>query len=130
VESPGLRPLSRVLQSSAWLIANRTSLASKDISPVLAPARPGVAVLALRSGAPIVPMALWGTETIRPWSFLNPPPVGVRLGPARHLERRRGAIPTLANALMVEIAAMLPPRYRGVYADQAVEDAHSNPPPA
>lgn len=31
----GLRPLSEVLRSGAWLIANRRSLAAKDLSPLL-----------------------------------------------------------------------------------------------
>jgi ATP phosphoribosyltransferase len=35
IEAHGLRPLARVLDSSAWLIANRRSLASKDLSAVL-----------------------------------------------------------------------------------------------
>ena len=36
VEAHGLQPLAKVLDSSAWLIANRRSLAEKDLSPVLA----------------------------------------------------------------------------------------------
>ena len=36
VEAHGLRPIAKVLGSSAWLIANRRSLAIKDLSPVLA----------------------------------------------------------------------------------------------
>jgi ATP phosphoribosyltransferase len=35
IEAAGLRPIARVLQSSAWLIVNRQSLASKDLSPLL-----------------------------------------------------------------------------------------------
>lgn len=36
VEAHGLTPIAKVLDSSTWLIANRRSLAKKDISPVLA----------------------------------------------------------------------------------------------
>lgn len=36
IEAHGLRPIAKVLDSSTWLIANRRSLAEKDISPVLA----------------------------------------------------------------------------------------------
>jgi len=36
VEAHGLRPLARLLDASAWLIVNRDSLASKDLSPLLA----------------------------------------------------------------------------------------------
>ena len=35
VESHGLRPLWKVFDSSAWLIANKRSLATKDLSPAL-----------------------------------------------------------------------------------------------
>jgi ATP phosphoribosyltransferase len=35
IEAHGLRPIAKVFDSSAWLIANRRSLASKDLSPVL-----------------------------------------------------------------------------------------------
>ncbi len=36
VEAHGLRPIANVFDSSTWLIANRRSLASNDLSPVLA----------------------------------------------------------------------------------------------
>ena len=49
VESHGLRPLTRVLESSAWLIANSDSLATKDLSAVLAP------LMALGAGAGVRP---------------------------------------------------------------------------
>ena len=87
------------------------------IAPSLVRAIPGSALLALRSGAPVVPAAVWGTERIRPWSFLHPPRVVVRYGPPRVLKRARGQdARAAADALMREIAALLPPRYRGVYA--------------
>jgi ATP phosphoribosyltransferase len=35
IEAAGLRPIAQVLRSSAWLIANRHSLATKDLSPLL-----------------------------------------------------------------------------------------------
>lgn len=35
IEAHGLRPIAKVLDSSAWLIANRRSIASKDLSAVL-----------------------------------------------------------------------------------------------
>ena len=37
VEAQALRPLARVFEGRAWLIANRRSLATKGLSPVLAP---------------------------------------------------------------------------------------------
>lgn len=35
VEAAGLRPVARVYESSAWLIANRRSLAERDLTPLL-----------------------------------------------------------------------------------------------
>jgi len=86
------------------------------IAPALVQAIPGSALLALRSGAPVVPAAIWGTERIRPWSIFNPPRVTLRYGAPRVLKRAKGQdSQAVADALMCEIAAMLPPRYRGVY---------------
>jgi 1-acyl-sn-glycerol-3-phosphate acyltransferase len=86
------------------------------IAPALVPAIPGSAVLALRSGATVIPAAVWGTERIHPSSILRPPRVTVRFGPPRVLKRARGQdSQAVADELMREIAAMLPPRYRGHY---------------
>jgi 1-acyl-sn-glycerol-3-phosphate acyltransferase len=87
------------------------------IAPALVRAIPGSAVLALRARVPVVPAAVWGTEQIRWWSVLNPPLVRVRYGPPRVVTRRRGQdFQAVADDLMAEVAALLPPRYRGVYA--------------
>lgn len=37
VRAHGLQPVFRVLESSAWLIANRDAIASKDLGPVIGP---------------------------------------------------------------------------------------------
>ncbi len=50
--------------------------------------RPGAARLAAMSGAPVIPVGVWGTEAVWPrcdkvprvWNVLNPPPVLVRIG--------------------------------------------------
>lgn len=84
------------------------------IAPAMVKAGPGAAVLALRAGAPVVPVAITGTERIsrnRPW---RRPRVVVSFGPPRKLDRKRG-IEAASDELMRAIAAMLPPEYRGVY---------------
>jgi ATP phosphoribosyltransferase len=53
----GLRPLARVLATSAWLIANRGSMASKDLSPLLSRLL-GSAPAAAHSSTLAVPEAL------------------------------------------------------------------------
>ena len=90
------------------------------IAPALVRALPGSAVLALRSGAPVVPAAVWGTERIRPWSIFAPPRVTVRYGPPRVLKRDKRPLQDIADELMREVAKMLPPRYRGVYGGRSL----------
>ena len=101
------------------------------IAPALVRAIPGSALLALRSGATVVPAAVWGTERIRLWSIVNPPRVTVRFGRPRVLRRARGQdAQAFADEMMREIAAMLPPRYRGVYAAGGAERAAAPRSPA
>ncbi len=78
-------------------------------------ALPGGAVLALRSGAPVVPAAITGTERIRPWTFLTRPRVTVTFGPPRVLRRHGRDSQAVIDELMCEIAAMLPECNRGMY---------------
>ncbi|TAK57438.1 MAG: ATP phosphoribosyltransferase [Dehalococcoidia bacterium] len=59
VESHGLRPLARLLDSSAWLIVNKRSLASRDLSPLLTP------VLGLGRTAPAPALAAPATLDLR-----------------------------------------------------------------
>ena len=85
------------------------------IAPALVRAKPGVAVLALRSGAPVLPCAVWGTERVRVGDALRRPRVHLRFGPPRTLKRGSGRSQELADLLMHDVAALMPPRYRGYY---------------
>ena len=86
---------------------------------------PGTALIALRTGAPILPVAVTGTDTIVwPWLFIKPlsiKHVKVTIGEPFRLppvERIDGDAATEATSvIMRRIAALLPPQYRGVYAD-------------
>lgn len=93
----------------------------------------GVALLAMRSGAEIVPTAIWGTERLWPVGKLLPRPaktVHIRFGePYRaglggdmagneaasrsSAGQRRAALDAATEELMRRIAALLPPEYRG-----------------
>jgi 1-acyl-sn-glycerol-3-phosphate acyltransferase len=81
----------------------------------LRPAKPGAALLGLRSGAPLLPVAIVGTERLFPGSSRMPhrTRVVVRIGPTFALEHRpNGRIPReLLNEgtdrIMAEIAALL-----------------------
>lgn len=94
-------------------------------------AYPGVAMIAVRSGAPILPVVIFGTERIpfngkkgrgQAW---RRPQVIVRIGrpfnlPELQPGQRRPSLPSVTDYMMTEVARLLPPEYRGVYAD-AVE---------
>ncbi len=85
------------------------------------PALPGVALIASRMGVPILPVAITGTDRFRnlKWCFLHHPKMTVTIGKPFNLpledkltkERRH----QLLNEIMMKIAALLPPEYRGVY---------------
>ena len=94
-------------------------------------AQPGVALVALQSGAPLLPVAITGTETLpfdakaagrkpQGGARWRRPSVRVVVGRPFTLPRRPGERPDLVAAtdrIMREIAALLPPAYRGAYAD-------------
>jgi 1-acyl-sn-glycerol-3-phosphate acyltransferase len=76
---------------------------------------PGVALLALKSGVPVVPAALHGTfEALhrRPFHLPRPTPLAVRFGPPRHFSRDgargRDARHGVTERIMNDIAALLP----------------------
>jgi 1-acyl-sn-glycerol-3-phosphate acyltransferase len=86
-----------------------------------------VAVLALRTGAPIVPVGIAGSFARWPRGQKLPHPGGhvtVRVGSPFRLAvelpaglDRRAATPLATNLIMRRIAALVPPAQRGVYGD-------------
>lgn len=74
-------------------------------------ARNGVAWLARASGAPVVPVALWGVEDIR---IARRAEAQVRVGAPLRVTREDD-LDAATTRIMGEIAAMLPEKYRGVY---------------
>src|SRR5690348_3863558 len=95
---------------------------------VLLPAHPGAAYIALRTGAPIIPVAISGTQRMFKSLRLGPwaPRVTIRYGRPFHLadagansRRGRDALAQATEQIMREIAALLPPDQRGPYADPA-----------
>jgi 1-acyl-sn-glycerol-3-phosphate acyltransferase len=95
---------------------------------VLLPAHPGAAYIALRTGAPIVPVAITGTQRVFKSFRLGPwaPRVTIRYGPPFQLaaagansRRGRDALAQATDQIMREIAALLPPEQRGPYAGRS-----------
>jgi 1-acyl-sn-glycerol-3-phosphate acyltransferase len=100
---------------------------------------PGVAMIAARSGAPIIPTAIFGTEVL-PFNgkkgrkrFAGHPQVTVRMGEPFHLPKRqpgdkRPNMAELTDFMMLKVAALLPEEYRGIYSErlkQATESAEN-----
>jgi 1-acyl-sn-glycerol-3-phosphate acyltransferase len=63
----------------------------------------GVGRLALQTGAPVVPVAVIGTEDVRKGWRIRPRKVRIRAGRALRFPRVEGASPALANALTKRI---------------------------
>ncbi len=85
----------------------------------LAKAHSGMGMIALRSGAPVVPVAIWGSENVLKKFGAR---VTISYGEPIALKPKgakvtREDIDEATEKVMRNIAAMLPPEYRGVYSD-------------
>ncbi len=100
---------------------------TRSFDGCLAEAKEGATVLALRSGVPIIPVAIAGTHRLWPRGKFLPRPgkrISVTVGEpfvlhAAHADDRHEAIRASTRALMLHIAEMLPPEQRGFYGDAA-----------
>ena len=118
-----LRAATGVIEGGALLVMFPEGTRSRTGG--LTEGHPGTALIALRTGVPVMPVAITGSENIGwPWLFLKPrsvPHIRVVLGePFRvpPVERINSEATAEAHRLiMSRIAALLPPEYRGVYAD-------------
>ncbi len=81
----------------------------------------GLGLIALRTGVPVVPVAIWGSEKV----FKEfRPRVTICYGEPMVFKPRgekisREDIDETTDQVMRSIASMLPPEYRGVYAEQS-----------
>ncbi len=89
----------------------------------LQPAHPGVVTLALKSGAPLVPIGYSGGEGYKEnFKKLRRTPFHMAVGQPFRLVAE-GAAPSreqrmqMLDEIMYRVAAILPPEYRGVYAE-------------
>jgi 1-acyl-sn-glycerol-3-phosphate acyltransferase len=92
--------------------------------------RPGVALLAVRSDAPIIPLAHFGSENYTrnlarfrrsDFHIAVGDPFRLKIPESQVTRQIRGQ---MTNEIMYRLAALLPPSYRGVYSDlaKATED--------
>ena len=92
----------------------------------LKPAFPGAALVAQRSGAPIVPIGISGTEKIKGLGWLlHRPTLTVNIGrpftlPAVDGRMTKEELAGLTDEIMGRIAELLPEEYRGDYARSKV----------
>ena len=96
--------------------------------------RPGAARLVADTGAPVIPIGVWGTERVWPRSsrlpnvtnVLSPPTVRVRVGAP--VEGLRGDIEADTKRIMAAIAALLPDEARVAHEPTREELALTYPP--
>jgi 1-acyl-sn-glycerol-3-phosphate acyltransferase len=102
-------------------------------------AKDGLALLALRSGAPILPVGVYGTDRFWPRGRIIRPGgrVGMLVGEAFRLSDvvpegvdRKTAKRLATMEIMTRISALLPERHRGVYAAAVEGDRAADPVPA
>ena len=95
--------------------------ATRSKTARLQPAFPGSALLAMRSGVPVLPVGIAGTERIRGVTWiLRRPHITVNIGRPFYLPPLNGKLTKAelaeqTNFIMERIAELLPPQYRGVY---------------
>jgi 1-acyl-sn-glycerol-3-phosphate acyltransferase len=115
---------------------------TRSVTLALAKAHAGVGLIALRADVPVLPVVVTGTERL-PFNgakgraqgaaaMPNPGHRGVRIlfGELFHVPReidgRRTTPEQATELIMIEIARLLPPDYRGVYADRVDNDYSSS----
>ena len=85
----------------------------------------GVAYLAIKSGAPIIPAGVSGTEKVGDdWRHLRKPKLKLQFGQAFRLPKldpknRQAQLEAGITEIMCRIAVLIPKKYHGVYAGQA-----------
>lgn len=83
--------------------------------------KPGAILIAMRSGAPILPVGVTGTEeSVNGMLTLQRPRITVRMGKPFHIppldrEKRSEQLKFWSDELMLRIAALLPEKYHGFY---------------
>lgn len=116
-----LRPLTLAGQQTGLRGGPSSRVDAQLITP-----RPGAAYLAVRSGAPVLPVAFVGTEHIAgnirrlrrsPVRMIIGPVFGpLAIDPVLPKPARREALDELGHEMMRHMAALMPPANRGPYA--------------
>jgi 1-acyl-sn-glycerol-3-phosphate acyltransferase len=89
--------------------------------------KPGVAILASKCDVPILPIAYFGHENCKSdWRKLKRPRMTIKVGEPFKLNlggqrRDKQVLQAATDAIMLEIARLMPEQYHGVYADIRVK---------
>jgi len=116
-----LREALELLQSGGALGVAPEGARSR--SHALKEGKTGAAYLADKARVPVIPVAVWGTEdAIKNLIRLKRPHIYMRVGepfclPPLDRRDRNAGLERNTEEIMCRIAALLPPEYRGMYAD-------------
>ncbi len=119
LDREALRQAERVLAKGLALAMFPEATRSKNAK--LQPAFHGSALIALRHGVPILPVAITGTERIKGLCWmLRRPPITITFGQPFRLPSVNGKVSKaelteLTTFMMKHIAELLPVEYRGYY---------------
>jgi len=119
----------KTLQQAQSILAGGTALVmfpegTRSKNTKLQPALPGSALIALRSGVPVLPVGITGTENIKGVGWLlRRPRITINIGPPFHLPAVNGKLTKtelteLTSLIMKRISELLPAEYQGHYAEQ------------
>jgi 1-acyl-sn-glycerol-3-phosphate acyltransferase len=109
---------------------------TRSASGALQPAKEGATVLAVRSGAPIHPIAIIGTQRYWPKGKFLPRPgarITIRVGDPFTLTMPKGgdrheSLRLATVEMMKHVAELLPPEQRGVYGETVAGSAPATSP--
>ena len=120
VDRKALRKCLSILGSGSILGMSPEGTRSK--TGALQRAKSGVAYFVQKTGAPLLPIAMWGTEkVVSGWKSFRRQEVHIRIGelftlPSPEKKLRTKDLQVLADQIMVRIADLLPEEYQGAYA--------------
>jgi 1-acyl-sn-glycerol-3-phosphate acyltransferase len=120
IDTTALRRSLAVLRREQALVVFPEGTRSLQHAALL-PGQPGAALIALRSTAPVLPIAITGTEKAKGLSWLwNRPKLAVNIGRPFTLVRAKDKslkhqLGVDTRTIMQNIASLLPPSYHGAY---------------
>jgi len=121
LDREAIRQSQQVLADGLALIMFPEATRSKTAR--LQPAFPGSALIARRSGVPILPVGISGTEGVKGIGWIwHRPRITVNIGRPFYLpsskKLTKAGLAENTSSIMERIAELLPPKYRGVYGKQ------------